>query len=123
MIWPPHTASEHEEQSALIRWYDREYGDQLLFAVPNGGKRNIVTAVRLRLEGVRPGVPDLCLPVARNGKHGLYIEMKRQRGDRLRAAQKAWIKRLIELGYEAVVCRGAEAAARQIEAYLGPGGS
>jgi hypothetical protein len=47
--------------------------------VPNDGLRPTVTAARLTTEGVRRGVPDICLPVARGGYHGVYIELKRRK--------------------------------------------
>lgn len=39
-------------------------------------KRDKATAVALKRQGVKAGVPDICLPVARNGYHGLHIELK-----------------------------------------------
>src|SRR5262245_64718583 len=50
---------------------------RLCFAIPNGGARDVITAGRLKAEGVRAGVPDVCLPVARAGYHGLFLEVKR----------------------------------------------
>ena len=72
--------SEHDEQAALFEWATwhtsqcPELG--LLFAIPNGGHRHPVVAARLKAEGVRAGVPDICLPVARKGYHGLFVELK-----------------------------------------------
>jgi hypothetical protein len=53
---------------------------KLLYAVPNGGDRNLRVARKLKAEGVLAGVADLCLPAARRGYHGLYIEMKSEEG-------------------------------------------
>src|SRR5262245_46077094 len=73
-------SSEHVEQVALFKWAARNQGREpllcLLFAIPNGGKRDKVTAARLKAEGVKAGVPDICLPVARMGYYGFWIEMK-----------------------------------------------
>lgn len=49
----------------------------LIHAIPSGGARDVVTAGRLKAEGVRPGVPDVHLPVARRGYHSLYMEFKK----------------------------------------------
>jgi hypothetical protein len=72
--------SEHSEQKSLITWCDlnrKNYpGLEWIFAIPNGGKRNIITAKKLKAEGVKPGVFDLFLPVPRGIYHGLFIEMK-----------------------------------------------
>ena len=79
--------TEHQEQVALIHWAKMrsatlpELG--LLFAIPNGGERHLFVAKKLKAEGVKPGTPDLCLPVARGGYHGLFIEMKRMKGGRV----------------------------------------
>ena len=72
--------SEHSEQCALITWSilaRPQYPElEWLFAVPNGGHRHAVTAMKLKNEGVKPGVFDLFLPTPRGGYHGLFIEMK-----------------------------------------------
>ena len=90
----------------------------LLYAIPNGGKRAIKTAIALKAQGVKSGVPDMCLPVARGGYHGLYIELKRQKGGVVSETQKSWITALAEQGYKAVVCRGADEAIGTIKEYL-----
>ena len=51
---------------------------QLLHAIPNGGKRDARTAAKLKATGVKSGVYDVFLPVARCGFHGLYVEMKKE---------------------------------------------
>ena len=48
---------------------------RLLYAIPNARKRSFAMAKFLQAEGMRPGVPDMCLPVAMNGFHGLHVEM------------------------------------------------
>lgn len=76
---------------------------RLLFAIPNGGERNIRVAAKMKAEGVKAGVSDLMLPVARHGLHGLWIEMKRP-GGKASAEQKAWLDAMQGQGYGAVVC-------------------
>jgi hypothetical protein len=113
--------SEHTEQTTLIRmcdWNARAHPDlSMLYAVPNGSERHPAVAGKLKAEGVRRGVPDLCLPVARDGYHGLYVEMKTVTG-RTRPDQRDWIERLQGQGYRAVVCRGWAAAWNEIANYL-----
>lgn len=92
-------------------------GIELLFHVPNGGSRNKIEAAHLKRQGVKPGVPDLCLPVARGQYHGLFIELKTDIG-RASAEQKGWIERLNAEGYFAEVCHGWESAVRVLEWYL-----
>lgn len=125
---------EHREQCLLFRWAALDALGcpelALLYAIPNGGHRNRVAAAKLKAEGVRRGVPDICLPVARSGCGSLYIEMKadyyrpvqgrkpkRVRG-RPTKEQRWWIERLREAGQAAVVCWGWEEARDEILRYL-----
>lgn len=117
---------EHEQQVALLQW-SRAVAYQcpeleLLYAIPNGGKRARFEARRLHDEGVKAGVPDLCLPVARRGFHGLYIENKviytSGRRNTLSEQQKYWAHRLTAEGYQVVVCYTWLEGARAIADYL-----
>lgn len=71
---------ESGHQEALFSWaaYRTEIMPELqyMYHVPNGGKRDAATAVALKRQGVKAGVPDIMLPAARAGYHGLYIELK-----------------------------------------------
>ena len=95
---PPRRTVPHEagEQAALFAWArlaEKQHPElALLFHVPNGGRRDVIEAAHLKAQGVRAGVPDLCLPVARGGYHGLYIELKAARG-RVQDTQREWIDR------------------------------
>jgi len=99
---------EQKEQIALIKFCRKStYTDlRKIFAIPNGGKRNMVTAVNMKREGVLAGVPDLFLPVPRGQYHGLFIEMKKAKGGVVSPKQKEKLKELNEDGYKAVVCNG-----------------
>jgi len=116
--------TESEEQQTIFQWAEiAAYGEprlQLLYHVPNGGFRNKATAARLEKEGVKAGVPDIVLPVAAHGFHGLYIELKkRDRSNKPSGNQKLWIRRLEDEGYMAVVCYGSDEAIDTIQEYLG----
>lgn len=115
--------AEHREQVALMRWarYQEKVIPELrsLFAIPNGGHRNIATARKMKAEGVKRGVPDLCLAVPRGEYHGLYIELKRVGGGVVSKEQKEWIARLIESGYRVEACHGEAQARKVILEYLG----
>lgn len=114
--------SEHVEQKALFAWAklaSTTHPDlRLLYAIPNGGKRSKAVAGKLKAEGVKTGVLDTCLPVARGGFHGLYLEMKRRKGGKVSADQKRWVEDLRAEGYSAVVCRGWDEAREVLLAYL-----
>lgn len=116
--------SESVEQQNLFRWaavsaavrWPKEM--RMLYHVPNEGKRSRANGARLKAEGLRAGVPDINLDVARGEYHGLRIEMKRRRGGRVSPEQTAWLEALREQGYAAVVAYGWEEAADAIEKYL-----
>lgn len=116
--------TESVEQATLIAWFKRTYPDLRMFAIPNGAHLAGTIAQRarqvqkLKLEGMEPGVCDLMLPCAKNGYHGLFIEMKRIKGSVTSADQKKWIKHLNEQGYKAAVCKGWESARDVIVEYL-----
>lgn len=112
------TPTEHEEQVTLFTWFRMRYAGMLMYAIPNGGARSSITGARLRDEGVLAGVPDIFLPCPSGGKHGLYIEMKRQKGGRVSPAQKAVMQALRMQGYEVAVCHGWQEARDCIEQYL-----
>jgi len=115
------TPTEHDEQVALFQWAEAneaQYAElALLFAVPNGGYRPMATAAQLKAEGVRAGVPDVCLPVARGRFHSLWIEMKRK-PNTTSDAQRAWLDALRRYGHCAVVCWSANEAINSIISYL-----
>ncbi|MBN2251059.1 MAG: VRR-NUC domain-containing protein [Candidatus Altiarchaeota archaeon] len=116
---PNRSPLEHDEQVKVFQWASYYPALRYMYAVPNGGERNIKVAKRLKDEGVKSGVPDLCLPIARNGHHGLYIEMKRLRGSSTSADQKEYHEYLIGQGYAVKVCKGHEAAINTIKEYMG----
>jgi hypothetical protein len=92
----------------------------LLYAIPNGGERNVLVAAKLKAEGVRAGVPDLHMPVARGGHHSLYIEMKKT-GGRLSDVQIRFIAALEAAGNKVVVAYGWKEAVEAIKQYLSVG--
>lgn len=116
----PH-ASESVEQINLFRWaalQECKFPELiLLHHIPNGGKRNITTAKRLKMEGVKAGVPDIFLPVSRGQYHGLYIELKAG-NNKTTENQDVWISRLQKQGYQVNVCYGWEEASTVITDYL-----
>jgi len=115
-------APESVEQTRLFQWARMQQGRwpelQLLYHIPNGGSRHRLEAIRLKQQGVRAGVPDLCLPVARDNCHGLYIELKRMKGGRVSPEQTAWMEALKAEGYMVAVCHGWEMASEVIMCYL-----
>ncbi len=117
--------TEDAEQSALFEWADLMANRwpvlRKMYHIPNGGHRHKAVAAKLKAQGVKAGVPDICLPTARHGFHGLYIELKRRKGNDATDNQSEWIESLTQEGYKAVVCYGFDHARAVIEGYLGKG--
>ena len=118
-------ASEAEEQTALFRWaaYNRaKYPElELLYHIPNEGQRTKANGAMLRAQGLKKGVPDICLPVPNVRYTSLYIELKRRKGGKVSEDQRGWIEALNRVGCRAVVCHGWDEAREEIERYLGWG--
>ena len=120
------TESQHQIQTA---WFARVWAEalpelRLLVATPNGGFRNKITASRMKAEGQRAGFPDMTLPVARGGFHGLFIELKKpaedgKRKGALSPEQREWIEELRDEGYKVVVAYGWVEAIEAMLEYIG----
>lgn len=134
--------TEHQDQQALVAWAGFQrvteglLGDFLLM-IPNEsllsfippGPRRYAYWNSLKKLGFRKGASDLLLSLPRNGAHGLYLEMKRERKSfatprAIEAAvsdeQVDFLARMISVGYRAVVAYGYEEGKAAITGYLGP---
>lgn len=117
---------EYHEQVLFFVWLDVLADENPLlvddlreiWASANGGHRSGRTAGRLRAAGARKGVPDICVMIPRQGKHGLFIELKAL-GGRASSEQKARLVRLNERGYLALLAVGWIKAANIVCEYLG----
>ena len=115
--------TEAQHQAMVMKWSQQpEIRSRwpelaLLYHIPNGGTRDVIEGRHLKQQGVKRGVPDLCLPVARGNYHALYIELKTYTG-RATAEQKWWGERLRCHGNMWQVCHGWEAAVAMLEWYL-----
>lgn len=114
--------TEDQEQITVMSWVHRvKFKDgrlsDYLFHIPNGGSRNIIEATKLKKMGVKAGVPDLQLIVPNGEVHGLWIELKAQKG-KLQPSQQIMIQRLEAQGYLCKVCFGADEAINEIKKYL-----
>lgn len=111
---PVYASSEDAEQEAVV-----EYCDLLhipIVHIPNEGKRSLSYAARMKKMGLRSGFPDLLVPLARGGYHGLFIEMKYGK-NKTTKEQKEWLERLSAEGYACTVCYNAAEAIKTIESY------
>ena len=119
-IRKPQGNEEHCIQCECVRWFSEHHPELKgrLFAVPNGGRRDAVTASRLKDEGVVAGVADLMLMVTNHYYCALLVEMKTEKG-RQSESQKEW-ERIITSGneYKYVVCRSLDDFMKEINEYL-----
>lgn len=118
-------ASEHDHQVTFFDWCElmsrTEFPElKYAFAIPNGGHRHISVAKKLKAEGVKAGVPDIFIPVAKNGYHGLFIEMKREDG-KIQPNQEVWINDLAVQGYFTYICHSCDEAKDLVRYYFGKG--
>ena len=112
---------EHDEQVAIDRWALNQGniypGVELLYATPNAGKRTARMGAYMKAEGLRPGFPDLGLPVAKGGYHGLFMELKLV-GNKPNKNQIYWLDRLNEQGYMALAVWMYDGAIKVLEDYM-----
>jgi hypothetical protein len=115
-IPPPFEAAE---QATFVKWWAWQYPKVLLYAIPNGtflfgdSDRRAGQMVRLKAQGLVPGMPDLHCPQWR-----LWMEFKRLSGGRLSKDQVLIIERLRAIGDTVLVPHGAEAAISQVREFL-----
>ena len=117
--------SESTEQQALFEWaamYTVEAPElELLYAIPNQGGKGynaMRRGVKMRLEGQKKGMPDMCLPVRRANWNALYVEMKDVKGGRLSPHQLDCMRKLSLYGNCCVLAHGFDAAREAIMEYL-----
>ncbi|SRR6266852_4010061 len=108
--------TEEKEQKALVKWLTLK--KITFYHIPNGGYRNAREGAKFKILGVKRGIPDLCIPLARKPYHGLYIELKRRVGGVVSLEQGKWIGLLTQLGYCVKVAYGWDEGVKIVEEYL-----
>lgn len=113
--------TEHAHQVALfmhVATLIPKYPElKWMYSIPNGGKRDPITANRLKAEGVKSGISDICLPIGRKGYSGFYIEMKKP-GGKESPTQKEFGAFVGTQNYLYKCCMSWEDAATAIEWYM-----
>ncbi len=126
--YDPSAGSEHKEQVKVIAAWDGtrnraglafKYGLPIyaLYAVPNAARRGPQLGAWMKAEGLRAGIPDLQLDVARDGFHGLRIEMKFGRNQESEA-QTEVLDHLRRQGFKTYTFWTADVAIDAIQDYL-----
>ena len=129
---------ESRSQKAVIKWFQfacKGFGvpEIMLFAIPYGVRRSVISGAILKAEGMRVGCPDLFLAVPRGicsqlttssterllsyKTPGLFLEMKTATG-RVSPEQEVYHGLLEKHGYRVAVCRSSEEAIQRITNYL-----
>lgn len=120
----PRKLVQHEakEQEVIFTWARLQKGMfpelDLLYAVPNAAKRSPQVGAMMVRQGLKSGVPDMCLPIALGKYNGLYIELKVGK-NKPTDNQNEWIDKLRKYGHKVEVCYGAESAINALKQYLG----
>lgn len=113
--YKPYQGKESQFQITFARYLDSL--GVLWYHCPNGGSRNRIEAIKLKREGVKSGVPDICICEARHGFHGFYIELKvgyNNPSDN----QNNFMKRLESKGYKIAVTKSLDEAISLVEEYF-----
>lgn len=90
---------------------------EFIFHVPNGGGRSKREGGILKAMGVKPGVADYILPIARGGHPALWLEAKSKDGV-LSPAQKDLFPKMAAQGMHIVVCYTLDQMIHAVTAYL-----
>ena len=106
-------SSEASHQYGFLIWFHQKFPGVLIYHCPNGEKRSIKTAVRLKKMGVVAGIPDLFIPA-----WNLYIEMKREKGGVVSEAQEKIMVYLQRVGYTCIIGYGATDASIKVLKFL-----
>lgn len=109
--------NEHCLQRAIVNWCDGLGGGLVkgrFFAIPNGGARDIITASKLKAEGVRAGAPDL---VFYRVKDVLWVEVKNGTSGRISPAQVELHQRLKDNAHSVAVVRSLAEAIETIKKF------
>lgn len=118
------TLREEDLQTAVFRWakgMEATWPElRWLHHIANGAKRDAVTAMRLKDQGVKPGILDLHLPVPRGAYHGLMIELKKPDGKVPKPSpeQAEYMAHLDANGYMTACINDFEQVKRMITDYL-----
>lgn len=113
---PKLQTTEDNEQEAVVEYCELKH--IVAVHIPNESKRSVAYGAKMKRMGLRKGFPDLFIPTARHGFHGLFVELKVDKSGRVRPEQKAWRDYLNKQGYKALICYGAGEAIKEIEKYF-----
>ena len=111
--------SESQLQHSCLQWFRLQYPSlgKILFAVPNGGKRDVRTGALMKYEGSIRGVADLILLIPKKGFASLCIEMKTRKGTQSEEQIK-WQREAEKYRNRYVVCHSLDEFMNEVNSYL-----
>ena len=109
---------ESKLQILCVKWFRLQFPNVLIFSIPNGGQRNLITAKILKAEGTVPGVADLQILKAKKGYNGLYIELKNGKDGKVSDNQQTIMSKLQSEGYQCEVCRSFDEFRNVVDSYM-----
>ena len=104
--------SEHAEQVLFYEWFKLQYPTVLCYATPNGGHRDMRTAVSLKAEGVVSGVADLTI-LWKDGRV-LFLEFKRTKRGVQSESQRDFERYVVECGHSYIIGYGFDDAKAKV---------
>lgn len=108
---------ESQLQIQCVKYFKLKYPNITIFSIPNGGRRNEVEASILKAEGTLAGVADLQILKSNAAFHGLFIEMKTEKGRQTDSQREFEVKCFTE-GYQYSVCRSFDDFRNVVDDYL-----
>jgi hypothetical protein len=111
--------SEHQLQASIFSYVNKVLPAlrPFMFAIPNGGQRNVIVAKKLKAEGVTAGVWDILIVIPNIYKHGLFIECKVSKNE-LTKTQQDFKEKVQPVGYHFEECRSLEDFIAILENYF-----
>ena len=102
------SVSEHRLQTLVMQHIELHGGLYYAFAIPNAARRNPLLASRMKAEGLRAGVADICVMMPK-GQCG-WLELKAGTKGRQSDAQKGFEAICKRLGHDYELARSLDEA-------------
>ena len=106
---------EESIQVACVKWFRLQYPNLVIFAVPNGGSRNLYEAKNMKESGTLAGVADLV--IVGNGGKVLFVEMKAGK-NKQEDSQVLFQNKVEKLGHKYIICRSKEQFMKEIDLWV-----
>ena len=106
---------EESIQVACVKWFRLQYPNLVIFAVPNGGSRNLYEAKNMKESGTLAGVADLV--IVGNGGRILFVEMKAGK-NKQEDSQVLFQNKVEKLGHKYIICRSKEQFMKEVDLWV-----